>query len=363
MGLLFGIPQKEIEHIDLISNLIPSDNINEENYFLQHEITDKRIITNDKLDNDTYHNSITETFANIPYKECLSATQLAYAKSELDLFNYLSTVRVENKAFNIGTMFHTLLLEPEKFEFFLFDDSEKYTELINEGSKSPRSTTKYKEWYNAEMQKNVGKVAVDTKENYQKLQLAKHLITNDNTISSLMKNAKKEISFFVQYDFDLHIKIRPDMIKFATVQDVENLKEYASIKEGDVLYISLKTTMDASPTKWGFIKQYRNLQYHVKESFYNDVLASIHTDCKVHTLILAVEPQTCKHALYVVDDSLINEGRKAYKENLKVWKKFQNRNYQILLKVVTQDNLKKANLRGYTNKNGESTFSLTSQNV
>ena len=47
-----------------------------------------------------------------------------------------------------GTIFHEYCLEPHKIKdkYFVFDDSGKVSELIEDGSKSPRSTKKYKEW-------------------------------------------------------------------------------------------------------------------------------------------------------------------------------------------------------------------------
>ena len=55
-------------------------------------------------------------------------------------------LKTSSKAFDIGSAFHCMVLEPEEFSnrYFVVNDEEICDEI---GGKKPRMTKKYKEWY------------------------------------------------------------------------------------------------------------------------------------------------------------------------------------------------------------------------
>lgn len=80
-------------------------------------------------------------------KEYLSYTSIKYATQDMKLFELYvqGKLRKYSQALGFGSMYDTMLFEPEKFNdrFFVLDDS---AIVYTIGGKSPRTTKKYKEW-------------------------------------------------------------------------------------------------------------------------------------------------------------------------------------------------------------------------
>lgn len=69
----------------------------------------------------------------------------------------------KSDAYNFGSAFHCMILEPEKFDerFYVMDDTKICAEI---GGAVPRNTTKYKEWKAAELLKLKGRYVLKLEE-------------------------------------------------------------------------------------------------------------------------------------------------------------------------------------------------------
>ena len=113
-------------------------------------------------------------------------------------------------AMKAGEMFHMAVLEPERFKskYWVLDDSEKCTELINNGSKSPRATTIYKEWLTAEIAKHEGQEMIDKKDYDLYLSMGEYLYQNSASKHLMSGLIEKECSFeFEHLGFNIKGKI------------------------------------------------------------------------------------------------------------------------------------------------------------
>ena len=98
------------------------------------------------------------------------------------------------EAFKFGRIFHSYLLEPEKFqdEYFCFSDAKKIEELIKGGAKSPRSTKDYKEWKKELFDSN-NAIDVDTEEDWHKSRKQKMKVMCNTDTLDAVKEMKKSM--------------------------------------------------------------------------------------------------------------------------------------------------------------------------
>lgn len=105
-------------------------------------------------------------------KPYLSYSSIKYALQDMALFEMymMGKLKKDSEALQFGSAYDCMLFTPEKFgeQFFVLDDSEIYTKLLLDGSKSPRSTAIYKEWKN-EMELTIGERAVVSPEDHQQI--------------------------------------------------------------------------------------------------------------------------------------------------------------------------------------------------
>lgn len=261
------------------------------------------------LDNVNYHNGGDEIFG-IPAKRYLSSSLLKNCLTPTHIKQYIFADREPSKAMTRGTAMHTMVLEAGKFEYVLFDDSKKVAEI---GGGNPRNTKAYKEWKEEFDQKNIGK-SILPKEDFQLLWEASKRLDECDLIKSLTKDTIKESSFFAKFKIegkDLFIKVRPDAYLIAN-----NLNEL-NIPDGDLIIVSVKTTKDASPEN--FKHEFFKYDYHISESFYHDVLSEVFPEVKIHTIIIAIEPETGLFMCHKLTEDTIEKGRFAYKPLLQNW--------------------------------------------
>ena len=269
-----------------------------------------------------------EVYHGERYKDYLSSGKLSECKTPLHLKRALEGPAPASVHLNIGAAFHELILEPEQFSYRLFDDSEICTKLINEGSKSPRATNKYKEW-RAKFEDENGNFAPDVlpREAFTSMWKLKKILRNDPVVCELFNGSRNELSHFLEFDHPvkhtgsrLKVKVRPDGLKIASDQDAENFEAYG-IEPGDLIIISVKTTIDASPD--GFYRQARKNQYNLSEAFYADVLQRYYENRKIHTVFLTLEKDgqvfTGHYLLRYCSTEFINSGRELYRQNLEVY--------------------------------------------
>lgn len=284
------------------------------------------VMYNGEMDNETYHNSTTQKFAGVPYAEILSSSKLKAAITPLHYRLACESTTAPNPNLITGTALHSMILEPEKFEYILFDDFDICQKLISEGYKSPRSTKEYKAWV-AQYQDADGNFLpnVLNRDTFKSMWKLKKKVVDVPVVRELFKSSSQEHSIFIHFDGGLRVKIRPDAIKLASKKDAENFEKY-DVKEGDLLNISVKTTLDASPS--GFLKQCIRLGYHLTEAFYYDVLTRwaenmnlLKPNNKVKTIFLTIEKDAKQNftGAYLVrpaTSDFITWGRMDYDLNL-----------------------------------------------
>lgn len=167
----------------------------------------------------------------------------------------------DTEALVIGSAYHTYVLEKNKFysEYYVFDEKDILDILISEGSKKPRSTNKYKEWYCEEEEKASGKIMIDIntlsyiKEMCSKIK--KHIYAN-----SLINNGVAEKSIYCELEIfsgqRIKIKIRPDYLK-----------------EKKRIITDLKSANDASLN--GFTKDAAKFDYHIQAALYTMIMEAV----------------------------------------------------------------------------------------
>lgn len=286
------------------------------------------------ISNEDYHNSEKMKFCGVPYKSIMSSGKLKACKTPLHLKKEIENPPSNREAFNTGSAFHSMILEPEKFEYELFDDTEIYNRLIEEGSKSPRATKEYKTWF-AKYQDEDGNLRdnVLRKEAFQSMWTLKKKLNADKVVKDLFEGSQPEHSVFVKFDYlkaddtYLVLKVRPDGLKLASRNDAVSLKEFG-VKFGDLLIISVKTTVDASPS--GFLKQCIRLGYNITEAFYYDMIERwarhinlIGAENSVKTIFLTLEKDgnnlTGHYLLRPATQDFIQWGRYDYTRNLNTY--------------------------------------------
>lgn len=289
------------------------------------------IMYNGTMTNEEYHNG-TRKFAGVPLKDILSAGKLKAARTPLHLKRQLQNPPAPSMTLNFGSAFHSMILEPEKFEYRLMDDTLIILELEQEGYKNPRATNKYKMWMTQFQDGETGELLPNVleREAFQSMWALKKKLRQDKVVIDLFQGSQVEQSIFVKYEYLknddtwLTVKVRPDAIKLASRKDAENLAEFG-VKFGDMIIISVKTTLDASPS--GFVRQCIRLDYHITEAFYYDVVTRwarhinlIGPENNVHTIFLTLEKEknimTGHYLVRPVTPDFLEWGRMDYKKNL-----------------------------------------------
>ena len=128
---------------------------------------------------------------------------------------YLSERPEPTKSMLFGRAVHTAILEPDKFteKYICMDDSAIVEKLRANGSKNPRTTNEYKEWYGKFQLDNLGKETLD-EETHQRIQAmvdAAH--TNAAAAGLLQAPGETEVSFtWVDESTGVPLKARLDKL-------------------------------------------------------------------------------------------------------------------------------------------------------
>jgi hypothetical protein len=191
------------------------------------------------------------------------------------------------KALRIGSAFHMLLLEGEKFPH-------RYAimpEFSGTGMKARKE-----EW----LEVNAGKEFI-TADEYDGIQRMRDAVMKHPLVPSLLAQGIAERkTLWEEPETGAKCKFKPDWI------DTNN-----------GLLVDVKTTADASPA--GFGKSCWNYRYHVQSAFYMD--GAEHAGLNVsHFVFIAVEttaPYLC--AVYYADAEMLEAGRREYLADLRVY--------------------------------------------
>lgn len=182
----------------------------------------------------------------------------------------------ESKSMRIGSMVHTLVLEPHLFdsEYVLQPDFNKRTKDGKE---------KFASW--SESVK--GKVIADASE----IEIAKLMtdsVTSNSQSKALLKDALVEQSIFWKDEkTGINLKARPDAWR------------------GD-LVIDLKTTKDARPRK--FLYSCLDYGYFMQAAMIRESLRSIGQDMKSYVIICVENSAPYAHAIFVLEEAAIDYG-------------------------------------------------------
>ena len=271
--------------------------------------------TFDDIPNDVYHNQI----------EGLSSSSLKNCTTPIGYKTTLDNPRKYNKmAMTVGTAAHALILEPDTFDYRCFDEEQILNQVQSLRPDTDRKNLRKVKEYKDKISEYKGEDGeflddVISLETYNSLFKIKARIEQNPIIVNLLKG-KAEQSIFAAYENGLSVKIRPDMLKVADSVDVENLKLYG-VKEGDLINLSVKTTVDGSPRD--FYRACMKLDYDLAEAFYQDVLKSVYS-VNIHTFYLVCEKDsdnifTSNVMLYHNSEKHIAGGRAKYKANLEVY--------------------------------------------
>lgn len=294
------------------------------------------VMYNAEISNEDYHQAKDRLFSGVSFKDILSAGKLKSCTTPLHLKRELENPPAQREAFNTGSAFHSMILEPEKFEYELFNDDEIIAGILRKRPeiKNVKATSEYKEWF-SQYQDSEGNLRdnVLSKEAFQSMWALKKKLTHDKVVYDLFEGSQPEHSIFIKFDVRkanhefLTVKVRPDGIKLASRKDAENLKDYG-VKFGDLIIISVKTTVDASPA--GFLKQCIRLGYNITEAFYYDVITRwahdmnlIKSENKIHTVFLTLEKEgnnlTGHYMVRPSTPEFIQWGRYDYARNLNIY--------------------------------------------
>ena len=235
-------------------------------------------------------------------------------KSPAHYKQYKDEPMEETEAMAFGSAYHCFMLEPDEFDkrYALFNDAEMYQKLIDEGSKSPRSTTKYKEWKEAEMIK-IGDRKIISSDDYDKLSEMRHKLMSHKYCSALLSGGESEYSITGEIETTegtISVKGRPDYVK-----------------ADKHFIIDLKTTVDASAEE--FAKSAANNDYHIQAALYTDLMEMVMADGRGWSFYIIAQEKKRPYAFNIFEASpqFIGQGRYEYEQLLRLYQKCKNKDH------------------------------------
>lgn len=197
----------------------------------------------------------------------------------------------KQKAFDFGSLVHTLILEPEMFE-------KEYAVEEFEGCELNKNTKAYKEAKAKFLEENKGKTII-SKADYEK---AAKMTANTMIVPELRNlfelDGIAECSYFGEID-GVKTKCRPDYY----------------IEEMGIV-VDVKTTNDASPD--GFAKACADFGYHVQASFYLQTLQSIGKKAERFLFVAIEKTEPYMVGLYELDAEALLLGEMRIKEAFRI---------------------------------------------
>ena len=246
--------------------------------------------------NEKYHNN----------KDYISASGLKKIKQSP--LHFIEEEKKETEAMTFGSAYHTLILEPEKFDkkYYVFDETEILQILISEGSQKPRGTNKYKEWYQIEMDKAAGKELIELPA-FHLLESMKKRLFSHRYVKSLLTNGEAEKSIYTTIGLEVggsvNVKIRPDYLK-----------------QNKRIIVDLKTTSDASVN--GFPRNAAEYDYHIQSALYTDIMELIEGKSMPWEFFFIAQEKTRPFAfnIFLASPQFQSQGRYEYEKLLTLYK-------------------------------------------
>jgi len=222
------------------------------------------------ISNDEYHSS-----------DGISRSQLILLDKSPYHFWYeclsgMAEVKESTPAMNIGSAFHTLLLEPEKFskEFSIFP-------------RVDRRTKQGKEEYDSFMQCNNGKILL-TDDQFFKVEQMVALVSKHEIVTTLLGEAVFEQSiFWTDQETGLQFKTRPDIWS-------------------NKMIVDLKTTSDASPH--GFTRSALNYGYYLQAGMAYEACKAIGRPFEMFVILACEKEAPHVPAVFILDNDALQFG-------------------------------------------------------
>lgn len=214
---------------------------------------------------------------------------------------------VETPALIEGRMYHTFVLEPDKFEkeYYIFDDSVVCGALIAKGAKSPRATNDYKTWKEGEFNFADGKIMIE-KSDADKMKAMKERLFSHPYAKMMLTNGIAEQGMLGELETTC-----------GTI-GVKLITDYRKDKKHVV--VELKTAADASLQ--GFTRDAAKFDYHIDAAFYADMLELYYNDKRPVQFVFIAQEKTKPYAfnLFEASPQFIGQGRYEYEMLLQLYK-------------------------------------------
>lgn len=258
---------------------------------------------------------------------CASTIKQADTPILFDKYMNEGSNKNDTRHFTVGTLLHSLILEPHKAtNHVIYDEEALIAEAAslspNTDAKNIKRTAIWKSLI-APYLNDDGKFrddVVDAKQYVSALTVARN-IRSLPMMKSLINGAKAEVSIFANFG-GVNYRCRPDLLKVATEADAV----YFGVDAGDIIILSVKTTIDASPV--GFGREVRKLKYDLAEAYYHDFITAVAPrlgfgNGKVRTIYLSVEKDkdnifNGQFLFRKATPQHIQRGRELYQNNLEV---------------------------------------------
>jgi len=205
-----------------------------------------------------------------------------------EMHSGLAEKKEPTPAMNVGSAFHTLLLEPELFsrEFAV-------------APKIDRRTTKGKEAYEVFMKENMDKILLTDEQYAKACVMARHVKQHD-IVTTLLDDAKFEQSiFWTDEETGIQFKTRPDIWSNKMVVD-------------------LKTTADASPH--AFMRSALNFGYYLQAGMAYEACRAIGKPFEMFVILAAEKEAPYVPSVLIMDENALQFGInqfQSYKRKLK----------------------------------------------
>ena len=230
-------------------------------------------------------------------------------------YEFLHPIRIESKAFSIGSATHSLILEPQKFndEFVVAPD-------INKRTKAGREEFALFEKENANK-------CVLSKEDYKTSKNMSDAVLATPEVRNILQNGIAECSFFSEID-GIKVKCRPDYYR----EDIG-------------LVLDVKTVQDASPDS--FIRDVANFGYYIQAQFYMDTLKSLGYPAKKFLFLVVEKKEPHMVGLYELDVTSLEFGRDEYMRAFSIYKEIDKYKSPIYKDTVDKSVVQTLTLPNY----------------
>lgn len=172
-------------------------------------------------------------------KDWVSSSGMKYVMKSLRHYWYYlqGTFNSEKSHFDFGNAFELALLDPDEFDRKVAVEKDIFNAIFeaNPETKSPRSTTMYKEWFNEQKRLNRYVISEEGEESFVYIENMLRSCHMDSTIKRLINNINYQVSIFWEdKETGLKMKARPDFVK--THKDI---------------IVDVKTAVDGSKEAFG----------------------------------------------------------------------------------------------------------------